>query len=144
MLKLHLFALPLATATHSQTHEPFNKNIAFQVTYLLFSLIIYQVIVSNIRSNKDDIALERVFHNWPSHDSNVRARGSFEVVYGYRRAGGLPFKRKDKIQSFDLKSSFYSKIISIIYCFIKRGKMHGADLEAVCFPIFNCFNLNSI
>ena len=98
VLKLHLFALPLATATHSQTHEPFNNNIAFQVTYLLFSLIIYQVIVSNIRSNKDNIALVRDFHNWPSHDSNVRARGSFEVVYGYRRAGGLCLREKMKFK----------------------------------------------
>ena len=65
-------------------------------------------------------------------------------LFGCRRAARLCFNIKDKIQSFDLKSSFYSKIISIIYCFIKRGKMHGADLEAVCFPIFNCFNLNSI
>ena len=63
VLKLHLFALPFATATHSQIHEPFNNNIAFEVTYLLFSLIIYQVIVSNTRSNKDNIALVRVFHN---------------------------------------------------------------------------------
>ena len=35
-----------ATVTHSQTHESFNNNIAFEVTYLLFSLIIYQVITA--------------------------------------------------------------------------------------------------
>ena len=61
-------------------------------------MIIYQVITAIFRSNKDDIALERVIRDWSGHDSNVGARAVSRLSMDIDVLVDYPLREKIKFK----------------------------------------------